>query len=148
MPRTLGCACFHACTSLLRKPVSVCARGRDLRLTRIDIGKILRNQDSVLERKCMSNEMFLGDTTFHISPDKEEAARVALAQVAEKSVEADNWRAGDIKEMAEGRECGVTELTLDDLVQCWGWSLIRDTDKTHEIIGIDLLEDFSSDEET
>lgn len=97
----------------------------------------------------MSNELFLDDTRFHISPDKEEAARVALVQVAEKRVGTKNWRAGDIKEMAEGRECDVTEFTLDDLVQCWGWSLVRDiANRTNEIIDIDLLEDFSSDEET
>ena len=96
----------------------------------------------------MSNELFLGDITFHISPDKEESARVALAEVAEKRVGTEDWHAGDIQEMADGRECEVTELTLDDLVQCWGWSLIRADNQTQEIIGIDLLEDFSSDEET
>jgi len=97
----------------------------------------------------MSNEMFLGDTAFRISLAKEEAARAALAQEAKRVVEADGRRAADIRWKVEETGRPIEQLTFDELVNCWGWSLMRDSaGQTGEIIGIDLLEDSSGDEET
>lgn len=97
----------------------------------------------------MSNEMLLVGATFHIGRDQEEAARAALMEAARIALEKKDMRAGDIQIMIEGTVEGEMEqLTLDQLVMCWGWSLVRDRGGTGEIVDIELLDDFSSDEET
>jgi hypothetical protein len=99
--------------------------------------------------KQMSHEMFVGETKFHISRANEEAARLTLVKVAKEIVEKDDICAGDIRTMVEGRACEIEQLTLDDLVQCWFWYLIRDiANETDEIIDIAYSEDYSGDEET
>jgi hypothetical protein len=102
------------------------------------------------ENKHMSNEMHLVGATFHMGRGQEEAAKAALRETANVALEKKDMRAGDIQTMIDGTPEGeIEQLTLDQLVRTWGWSLLRDPDdKTGEIVGIDLLEDFSSDEET
>jgi hypothetical protein len=98
----------------------------------------------------MSNEMFLGATEFRISRKKEEAAHGALIDLSVDVVEGwEDERAGKIQEKVKETGRTVGQLTIDELIECWGWHLIRDiSNQTDEIIDIDLMEDFSSDEET
>ena len=96
----------------------------------------------------MGNEMYLCDTKFHISREKEADAHTALGDDAIDEVEHDGERAGDIREKVQETGRTVGQLTLDELVGCWGWNLIRDiANESDEIIDIDLAEEYSSDEE-
>jgi hypothetical protein len=97
----------------------------------------------------MSNEMSLVGAIFHMRRGQEKAAKAALREAASVALEKKDMRAGDIQEMIDGApEGGIEQLTLDQLIRCWGWSLLRDRDhEKGKIVGITLLEDFSSDEE-
>ena len=97
----------------------------------------------------MSQTTFLLSAQFGIAQRNEEAARLSLVALALEVLEKQDMRAGDIQALVQESARSVDKLTLDELVQCWGWSLNRkEDDEAGQVIGIWLEEECSVDEES